>query len=239
VTTVVISQPMFFPWVGMFEQIALADVYVHYDDVQFSKGSFVNRVQIKTADGPAWLTVPLERAPLGTRIDALQARTTDWRARHRAMLARAYAGAPHADEMLGLVDELYADPDRALPELLMQSIEHLANLLGIADDVRFVRSSELAIGGRGSDRVLEVVRRFGGTTYVTGHGARHYLDAAGFERAGVEVRFMDYARTPYPQQHGAFDPHVSVLDLIANVGDSAPAYLAPRTVHWRSFDAGT
>ena len=49
-TVVVISQPMLFPWVGMFEQIRLADVYVHYTDVQFSKGSFVNRVQIKTAD---------------------------------------------------------------------------------------------------------------------------------------------------------------------------------------------
>ena len=48
-TTVVISQPMLFPWVGMFEQVALADVFVHYDDVQFSKGSFTNRVQLKTA----------------------------------------------------------------------------------------------------------------------------------------------------------------------------------------------
>ena len=58
VTRVVISQPMLFPWVGLFEQIRAADVYVHYDDVQFSKGSFTNRVQIKTARGPRWLTVP-------------------------------------------------------------------------------------------------------------------------------------------------------------------------------------
>ena len=71
-TTVVVSQPMFFPWVGMFEQIRLADAYVHYTDVQFSKGSFVNRVQIKTADGFRWLTVPLKNVALGQNIDGEQ-----------------------------------------------------------------------------------------------------------------------------------------------------------------------
>src|SRR5271165_5531971 len=75
---VVISQPMFFPWVGMFEQIRLADVYIHYSDVQFSKGGFVNRVQIKTASGIKWLTVPLEGVSLGQKIN--QVRIDDRRA---------------------------------------------------------------------------------------------------------------------------------------------------------------
>ena len=57
---VVISQSMYFPWVGMLEQIRLADVFIHYDDVQFSKGSFSNRVQVKQPDGTsAWMTIPL------------------------------------------------------------------------------------------------------------------------------------------------------------------------------------
>ena len=46
---VVISQSMFFPWVGFLEQLKLADVYVFYDDVQFSKGSFTNRVRVKAS----------------------------------------------------------------------------------------------------------------------------------------------------------------------------------------------
>lgn len=41
---------MFFPWVGFLEQLKLVDVYVFYDDVQFSKGSFTNRVQVKATD---------------------------------------------------------------------------------------------------------------------------------------------------------------------------------------------
>ena len=57
---VVISQSMFFPWVGFLEQLKLADVYVFYDDVQFSKGGFTNRAQVKANDGVKWMTVPLQ-----------------------------------------------------------------------------------------------------------------------------------------------------------------------------------
>ncbi|NBX37756.1 MAG: hypothetical protein EBR10_11170, partial [Planctomycetes bacterium] len=48
---IVISQSMYFPWVGFLEQMSLADIFVVYDDVQFSKGSFTSRVQAKTAAG--------------------------------------------------------------------------------------------------------------------------------------------------------------------------------------------
>ena len=60
-TTVMISQPMYFPWAGFIAQMALADVMIWLDDVQFSKGSFTNRIQVKTASGPIkWMSIPLE-----------------------------------------------------------------------------------------------------------------------------------------------------------------------------------
>jgi hypothetical protein len=234
-TTVVISQPMFFPWVGMFEQIALADVFVHYDDVQFSKGSFTNRVQIKTASGISWLTVPLRKFHLGETIGGIRANDDKpWRVQHLKLLEEAYRGARYRDEMLDLVGSVYASAD-PLPEVLMTSLERVAELVGAAEGTDFVRSSELDIAGQGWERVLAVVRRLGGSAYVTGHGARNYLDAREFEAAGVEVRYMDYACREYPQLHGPFTPYVSVLDLVANAGPGAPTVLEPRTVDWRTF----
>jgi hypothetical protein len=84
---VVISQPMYFPWVGMFEQIALADVFVFYTDVQFSKGSFTNRVQIKTPAGSTWMTVPLQDLKLGQSIDDVAVKpVAQWKPRHLTLL---------------------------------------------------------------------------------------------------------------------------------------------------------
>jgi hypothetical protein len=240
---------MLFPWVGALEQAALADVYVYYDDVLFSKGSFVNRVQIKTADGSRWLTVPVRSPRLGRTISELAIDDTqEWRARHLRQLREAYASAPHVDEMLTLVDRVYTSHTNSLASLVIDAFETVLEYLGLDAGLERMRSSDLSVEGAGSERVLRIVRRLGAREYVTGHGGARYLDHELFEDAGVSVRYMDYERTPYPQQHEGFDPYVSALDLIANVGRDAPRYLRPRTVGWRAFvgadssdalDAGT
>jgi hypothetical protein len=235
-TTVVISQPMFFPWVGLLEQIRLADVLVHYDDVQFSKGSFTNRVQIKTSAGTAWLTVPLRDVHLGQRIaEVAIAPGRTWHGRHLGLLEQAYRGAPFRDEMLGLVQEVYGRAHDGLGRLAVDSTETMLRYFGIATEVRPTWSSELAVPGAASPRVLDVVKRLGGDRYVTGHGARNYLEHASFEAAGVAVEYLDYRRTPYRQLHGDFTPYVSALDLIANEGRGGARVIASTTVGWREF----
>lgn len=235
-TTVVISQPFLFPWVGLFEQLRQADVFVHYDDVAFSKGSFVNRVQIKGAGGTEWMTIPLRARRFGQSIQSLQAEDDQaWRTEHLARLAEFYDQAPFRDEMLALVGGVYADHHASFCELLITALERLAHYFGLAEHTRFYRSSDLGIGGSSSARVLDIVRSFGGDRYVTGHGAKNYLDHEAFERAGVAVDYLDYSRRPYPQLHGPFDPHVSTLDLLANLGPVGRDWICSPTIPWRSF----
>jgi WbqC-like protein family len=235
-TTVVISQPMLFPWVGLLEQIALADVYVHYTDVAWSDSSFVHRVQIKHAAGRGWLGIPIRRGPLGTTIDELQAADESWKTRHVHLLATQYRAAPFCNEMLELVESTHQASAVSLSDYLVHQLESSVRYLGIAPEVRFEHSSTIAPEARSTQRVLDIVRHFGGTSYVTGHGALRYLDHELLEQAGIDVRYMDYAMTPYPQAHGEFTPFVSVLDLIANVGrDRAHDYIRPRTSPWREF----
>jgi hypothetical protein len=235
-TTIVISQPMFFPWVGLLEQLRLADVFVHYDDVQFSKGSFTNRVQMKTAKGQAWVTVPLRGQRLGDDIrDVVVDEGGIWKARHLAQLSQAYEGAPHRRDMLRIVEEVYASRHENLASLSIASFHALADYFELADGKRFERSSALGIGGKSDARVLAIVQRFGGDRYVTGHGARNYLDHEGFERSGVHVDYVDYEKRGYPQLHGEFTPYVSALDLVANAGKAGRSVFVSRGVPWREF----
>jgi hypothetical protein len=225
---------MFFPWVGLYEQLCLADVWVHYDDVQYSKGSFTNRVQVKTPSGVKWLTVPLEGRKLEDRIEDVRVSSEPFRERHLAMLAQAYEGAPFAKEMLRLVEDVYAIDTQSLAEIAIASFDAVARYfdLGIHPTCR---SSALAVPGSSSARVLDIVKKLGGTEYVTGHGARNYLDHEAFEARGVQVSYMRYGLSPYSQLHGAFTPFVSALDLVANLGRDGRDVITPRTVPWREF----
>lgn len=233
---VVVSQSMYFPWVGFLEQLRLADAFVLYDDVQFSKGSFTNRVQIKTAAGPRWLTVPLVGLRLGQSIDGLRLDDSlGWRGQHRDQLAQAYRKAPFVCDMLALVDSVLSQPTVTLSQLSWASTMALADYFGVASHLKLFDSSKLGIVGSGSQRVLEVVKNIGGAIYITGHGARNYLDHSAFERAGISVRFMDYGLRSYPQLHGEFTPYVSALDLVANCGRDGGRYIQSTTVSWKDF----
>jgi hypothetical protein len=231
--TLVISQPMLFPWVGMLEQARLCDTYVHYDDVQFSKGSFTNRVQIKTAQGPAWMTVPVLHEGRCQIRDVRVNESTRFREKHLRTLAQSYAQAPHRDRMLALVEQVYAERSTWLADLAIASIEALWDAFGVRPEI-VLRSSGLEVGGSSSERVLALNVALGADVYVSGHGGRAYLDHAAFREAGVDVRYMDYEKRPYPQQHGPFTPFVSSLDLLANVGTSGCTQIASTASSWQT-----
>jgi hypothetical protein len=211
----------------------LADVFVHYADVQFSKGSFTNRVQIKDSTGQRWLTVPLGKFHLGDRIDQVQLADSDWRESHLHLLEQAYEAAPYAQEMLALVRAVYQADYANVGELGLASMQAVCRYLDIPLQDKLRDSAALGIPGGNSDRVLAIVRHLHGNTYITGHGAKNYLAHTEFEQHGITVEYMNYAKRPYRQLHGEFTPFVSSLDLIANHGPASKPYLCPQTLNWR------
>ncbi len=234
--TIVISQPMFFPWPGIFEQVKLADVFVHYSDVQFPQGrSFSSRVQIKTPNGQQWLTVPVVRDGRRLISEVRVNNASNWRDKHLGTLLHNYGKAPFFDEMIELVRQVYDRADDSLSRLNIDSMESVCRYFGIETEMH--DSRDVPVGGGSSERLLGICRHFSGDRYVTGWGAKNYLDIGLFERQGVTVHFMDYCKLEYRQQHGDFIPYVSILDLIANEGVDGRRFLSPRTVSAESFMA--
>jgi hypothetical protein len=235
---IVISQPMYFPWIGMFEQIRLCDTYVHYDDVQFSKGSFTNRVQIKTnsSRGFNWITVPLRNNQLGSTINKLEIdNRKNWQNQHLELLKQVYRKAPYFTEMIDIVVELFDGNFVTISDLSKKSIDLIVNYFDLTENKSFYISSALAIEGKSSERVCEIVRHLNGTHYITGHGAKNYLDHLIFENAGIRVEYMNYLKLHYPQLYGDFNPYVSILDLIANTGKEGKQYIISSTKYWKEF----
>ena len=233
---VAINQPCYLPWRGNFALMKTADVFVFYDDVQFTSNtsrSFFARVQLKTAGGRRWLTVPVQKSGrFGQRIDEVViAADARWAARHAAAIREAFRGAPFA----GAVEPVLARLDgwERLAELTITTTTLMAELLEIRR--RTLRSSTLGVEGSGSARVLAICRALGATRYVSGHGGLDYLEHEAFESAGVAVEYMDYDLSPYPQLHGPFEPHVTALDALANLGPAAGAHVSARTVPWRQM----
>lgn len=230
----VVSQPMFLPWLGLFEQVRLADVFVHYDDVQLPQGrSFVSRVQIKTATGVSWLTAPIEHNKSGKLLNHVILSEGNWRNKHLKTIRHAYARRPYFDLMLELAEKAYSCATDHLSEFNITAIEQIARWLGLSP--RFMRSSLIGVPGGGTQRLVDLCKHLDCDIYVTGHGALKYLDHEKFEEVGISARYMDYRKIPYEQGRGNFTPYVSILDPIANCGERTRELLCSEAVYWKEF----
>lgn len=223
---VVISQSMLFPWVGTLEQIKLADVFIHLDDVALSLSARTRRVQIKTEKGFAWMTVPLKNFHRGQKIQEVRIDTEQsWKAKHIALLNESFQGRPYRDEAVSMVKNLYSQSYSNIGDLARESMILLSRYFEISCDTQFFHAAELGCAGTKTERLVNLVKAVGGSTYITGLGALEYLEQDIFHDQGIDVRYMEYRKRPYPQGFGVFNPFISGLDLIANCGRGGAEYI--------------
>jgi hypothetical protein len=221
-STAVVLQPGYLPWLGFFDQLQRADIFVYYDDVQYDKHGWRNRNRIKTQSGPLWLTVPVRHGGAGfprildVEIDA----RTPWARKHLSSIRQAYARAPFLGRYLPALEELLQRRWERLVDLDIACAALMAGWFGLRRRVE--RSSALNVGGERSERLVNICRNLGASKYVSGAAAQSYLDVPLFERQGIRVEWQQYVHPIYPQLHDEFVPYLSALDLLLNCGDDAP-----------------
>ena len=220
-TTVVVLQPGYLPWLGFFDQLRRADVFVYYDDVQYDKHGWRNRNRIKTQAGPTWLTVPVRHSGQGFQrtLDIEIDSRTPWQRKHLASIRQAYARAPFCGRYLPALEELLQRKWERLVDLDIACVDLMSDWLGLRR--RIERSSVLSIDGVRSERLLNICRHFGASTYLSGDSAQDYLDVALFEQHGIRVEWQRFTHPHYPQLHGLFTPYLSAVDLLLNCGDAS------------------
>lgn len=221
---VTIHQPSYLPWAPFLEKGLRSDVYVLLDDVQFEKNSEQNRNRIKTPQGEAWLTVPVSLSGKTLIPDVLVSREqAGWRRKHRRAIEENYKKAPQFDAIAPRLLDVLDRPWERLLDLNLEIDALLLEWAGFAG--RIVRSSEMQVEGTNWERILNLCRSLGATTYLSGPAGADYLDLDAFAAAGVAVRLQNYQHTEYPQlfPKAGFIPRLSAIDLFMNVGVGEPA----------------
>lgn len=214
-----INQPAYLPWLGYFDRIAASDLHVVLDTVQFEKNSFVNRNKIRTAKGWTWLTVPVSTGGQfgNLPINRLKiAADAPWARKHWSTIEQTYGRAPWFAEHRAFFAGLYGREWGHLLDLMNELTGYL--LRAFAIKVPLVSATTIPTSAAKSDLVLEICRRVGATVYLSGPLGRHYLNAASFEDAGIEIVYHDYRHPEYPQLYPGFEPFMAAIDLLFMIG---------------------
>jgi hypothetical protein len=219
---VTIHQPEHLPWLGFFDKMRQADVFVLLDTTQFAKDDFQNRNRIKTRKGPTWLTVPVYKSGRSEQLIAEVeiCNQRNWSNRCWSLIYQNYKDAHYFEKYAPFFEELYARDWFHLVNLNETIIRHLKHQFGL--ETELIMSSDLDIYVTGPTEVnLTICREVGADVYLSGKYGKEYLDVDEFTRHGIEVRYQNFNHPEYPQQWDGFLPRMSSIDLLFNCGEAS------------------
>ncbi len=214
--TVAVLQPSYIPWLGFFEQMMNVDTFVLYDDAQYTKNDWRNRNRLKSNGGFEWLTIPVNSS-LGlqikdVKIDANQ----NWQRKHIKTIVQLYSKAPFFEDVLAAFEPIWHKKYVFLIDAIVDSIRCTAAYLDIKTKTVF--SSEIGAVGDKNQKLVGICKSLGADKYYSGLSAQNYINTELFSINGIEVAFQHYEHPVYPQIHGEFISHLSILDLLFNCG---------------------
>lgn len=215
---VTIHQPNYLPWPGFFHKWLIADAFVILDTVQYHKNEWQNRNRIKTASGAQWVTVPVSyRFP--QIINEVGIAQPNWARKQIAAIEQAYAKAPYTDNYWPQLREVMEQPWEKIADLNIAIIRTLGGMLGCKAPLHLA-SAMKTISDDPTWRLISLCRELDGDGYLSGSEGRHYLERNRFSDAGIALWFQEVEAPRYPQLHGEFISHLSVLDMLFNVGSA-------------------
>lgn len=210
-------QPNFIPWIGLFEKIQNSDIFIILDSVQYPRGkSVANRNLIKCSHGKTELVVPISK-PKGNKgkitYQEVNFAEKNWHVKILKTIKNCYSKTPCFDKYYTYLNELFLYENFC--EMNVEFIRFVMNELNISTKV--VRLSSVdEINGEKNELIIDLCKKLNATTYLSGQGAKKYIDQELFVSNNINLIYQDYKLTPYEQLYGDFIPNLSVIDLLFN-----------------------
>lgn len=211
-------QPEYLPYIGFFNKIMHADKFVVVDHVQFNKKNWQNRNKIRTANGWAWLSIPVyTKGKFEQPINEVKINNNEhWKFKHWKSIYISYKKAPYFNQYADFFEELYNREWDKLIDLNMEIIMFILKELDVNIDICY--SSQLGALGDKTDLLVDMCKATGSDAYLSGEGSKEYIINEKFRVAGLKSLFRNMKHPVYTQQFKPFEPYMGIIDLLFNHG---------------------
>ena len=220
---IAIHQPNFCPYIGFFEKVKSSDIFILLDHVQYSKGDWHNRNRIMSQQGPQYLTIPVN-ATLEKRICDVNIAPEYNVTKIMKTLDQCYNKTKYYEfyrpEFFKIFNSagiaLKTDSGYELERLNYNLLSYICNILNIPTS-KFILSNHrpnLNYNLANNELLVDLMKNLWleePITYISGEGAKSYLDVKLFEEHNINVIFQHFIPTSYKQLYTKeFIPNLSM-----------------------------
>lgn len=214
---VAIMQPYFFPYIGYFQLLQAVDVFVIYDNIQFSKKGWINRNRILVNEKDEYFTLPLKKD--SDYLNVVDRKLSDNFEQDKVKTLRkikeCYRKAPFFDEAFPLVENAFNYQSGNLFDFILNSLKLQLEFLGIFSTEIVISSSlEIDHSLKSQDKVIAICESLKASAYFNPIGGLDLYDTESFEKQNIKLNFMKSNPIEYPQLGNAFVPWLSIIDVM-------------------------
>lgn len=223
---IAISQSNYIPWKGYFDFINSVDEFILYDDMQYTRRDWRNRNKIKTFAGTKWLTIPVDvKGRYYQKIKDTKINDNSWAKRHWRTIVHNYSKARYFKDYKAFFEKIYLNlNEEYLSQVNYRFIKSINSLLDIKTEITWSHDYNLIEGK--TERLVDLCKQTCAKRYFSGQTATNYIDEKQFEKANIDLIWMNYSGYPeYNQLYSPFEHGVTILDLIFNEGPNAQNFM--------------
>lgn len=216
----VVMQPSYIPWLGYFDLMLKADLFLYYDNVQFDKDSWRNRNRIKTPQGAQWLTVPVLTKGLNkpTNGEIQINNNENWKKKHLKSIELNYRKSRFFEQVFPKFETILNQEWDKLIDLNAAFIKEMSSMLGIETTVDYVSNLKLELPDDKNEKLIAICKKVGANQFYEPKGGATYIDGEMFKSRDIQLEMQDFQFPTYPQLFGEFISQLSTIDLLFNLG---------------------
>lgn len=219
---VAIHQPHYFPWLGYFDKMAKVDIFIVLDEVQLTdKSNMFRNIFLSKSGAAKYLTIPFEKKRYMEKAcrELTMNQNVAWQENHRNFIKDNYRKAPYFKEVWDKISYIFEKKYDLYYDTVMDSLNVVKEMLNIHTII--MNQSEFRKGSdsKKNDLVLMLCLSASANTYLSGIGARKYMNDELYERNGIKVVYQNFTYPDYKQIYSEeFVPNLSSLDILFNCG---------------------
>ncbi|MFT5444885.1 MAG: hypothetical protein ACI9DC_000045 [Gammaproteobacteria bacterium] len=209
-----IMQPYFLPYLGYFQLIVAANLFVVYDTINSTKKGWINRNRLLRDGRDAMFSLPLQGGPDQSHVCERHLAETFDRNKLINHFVTAYRRAPHFCETIELLESVVRYKNDNLFEFVHHAIGAVCGHLSITTPIRTASQMTIDHGLKSEQRVLALCEALGASTYINAIGGVHLSSANAFCEKGIDLKFIESGPFEYRQLGQPFVASLSIADAM-------------------------
>ena len=212
---IAVMQPYVFPYIGYFQLIYAADVFVFYDDVNYINRGWINRNKILLNGKDQLFTIPCIDASQNKLIKDVIVLNDKSISKILTTINIAYKKAPYFADVFPVIEKTFmVEGDISIAQLAINSVINVCEYLNLQRSFKVSSKEYNNRELKKADRLIDICHIEGITSYVNAVGGKEIYTKEYYLANGVALNFLASDKLEYEQFGNTFVPWLSIIDIL-------------------------